>query len=464
MIKFEKLNNLKTLLPFKLTAKMRLCDETIGTRYLWGQYSKTEYAIFNETLILKETFNNGQVLFRFPMGKDITGALSEIENYTIENYLPLKFMSISDEYVDFFKERYSQIESVFNRDYSDYIYNVQNFLGYKGKALSGQRNHLNKFKKLYPNACVEVITKSNLNTAKNFLKKTENIFTEKPGTAKDEYKNIYSFIDDLFELGCFGCMLKVEETVVGVAVGEVVNDTLYEHIEKADKSFVGAYPTLACAFATQFTNENVLFVNREDDSGDLGLRTSKTQYKPCEIRNKNIVTVKTLFDEIPSNFSISTKRLTLTPILEQDKESYARLCLDDKLNELWGYDYREDLNGKTANGDYFFYFQNFMKDRKEEFCVAVKLGDKLIGELPLHHFDYNGGIEIGFRFFNEHQGKGYAVESALSLIDFIKEKTNAKYVKSRCFKQNDKSKRLITKLGLVQIKEDKTHYYFRKDF
>ncbi len=456
--------DLQILKPFADKAVMRLADETLGTRYIWGQYSKTEYAVFNDTLILKEEFLKGGTFFRYPSGKDVGGALAEIENYAIENYLPLKFISVSDEYLPLLRARYLEIESTFNRDYSDYVYPVENFLGYKGKALSGQRNHVNKFKKSYPNYKIEIISNENLYRAIEFLKSFENDADKSERTANDEYKTIYEFLDNMFSLNNFGCMLIVEDKVVGFSVGEIVNNTLYVHIEKADKSFNGAYPTLASAFATTFCNEKVKYINREDDSGDLGLRTSKLQYKPCEIRNKNIVTVKTLFDKIPKDFEIKTERLTLSPIAKEDKELYAKLNLDDDLNKWWGYDYKTDLNENIPNGDYFYNFQNLMKERKEEFDVAVKLGGQLIGELPLHHFDYFGGIEIGFRFFKEVQGKGYAVESATALIDFIRESTNAKYIKSRCFKQNLPSKNLITKLGLKLVKEDQTHYYFKKEF
>ena len=462
MITFTPLENLEILLPFIDKATMRLADETLGTRAIWGQYSTTEYAIFNNTLLLKETFIKGGTYFRFPIGEDVNGALLELENYTIENYFPLRFVGVSDEYVKYLQDRYLQVTSAFNRDYSDYIYNAQNFLGYKGKALSGQRNHLNKFKKLYPNYTTEILTEDNIEIAKGFLKEMQKSAENKSGTAKDEYKTIFNFMDNMFKLKNFGLMLKVDEKVIGLAVGEIVGDTLYEHIEKADKSFNGAYPTLASLFASTFVTEKVLYINREDDSGDLGLRTSKTQYKPLEIRNKNVVNVKTLFDKIPNDFQIETERLTLSPIKECDKVEYAMLNLDEKLNKFWGYDYREDL-GENPTVDDFYNFQNFMKERKEEFPVAVKLNGKMVGELPLHHFDYNGGIEIGFRFFSDCQGKGYAFESANALINFVKEKTDAKYIKSRCNKQNLPSKKLITKLGLTIIKEDDTHYYFRKD-
>jgi RimJ/RimL family protein N-acetyltransferase len=87
----------------------------------------------------------------------------------------------------------------------------------------------------------------------------------------------------------------------------------------------------------------------------------------------------------------------------------------------------------------------------------------MIGELVLHNFDVFGGVEMGFRFFSECQGKGYAIESASALKDYVKEVLGAKTLKSRCVKENVRSKNLIEKLGLKQVKEDDVYYYFAKE-
>lgn len=170
-----------------------------------------------------------------------------------------------------------------------------------------------------------------------------------------------------------------------------------------------------------------------------------------------------LFDKIKPPVFIKTDRLTITDIQESDKDLYAKIYLDDELNKWWGYDYREDLKGENPTPDYFFSFQKKLKEIKEEYLFIVRLNDIMIGELVLHNFS-NECVEMGFRFFKEYQGKGYANESALALKDFVKNTLNAKVLKSRCFKQNLPSKRLILSLGLEQISEDLTHYYFEKTF
>ena len=171
-----------------------------------------------------------------------------------------------------------------------------------------------------------------------------------------------------------------------------------------------------------------------------------------------------LFDKIKSPVFIETDRLTITDIKESDKDLYAKIYLDDDLNKWWGYDYRDDLNGESPTPDYFYSFQKKLKEIKEEYLFIVRLNGIMIGELVLHNFGDDNSVEMGFRFFREYQGKGYAKESALALKEYVKNTLNATKIKSRCFKENLPSKRLILSLGLEQTSEDLTHYYFEKIF
>lgn len=170
--------------------------------------------------------------------------------------------------------------------------------------------------------------------------------------------------------------------------------------------------------------------------------------------------MRELFDKIKTPFYLETERLTIEDISEGDRERYLALYLDEKLNKWWGYDYREDLGDKEPTAQYFYDFQNSLKVKKEEYSFAVKKDGLLIGELVLHNFDEDGGVEMGFRFFKDCQGKGYAIESASALKRYVFNVMEAKKLKSRCFKQNTPSHNLILRLGLSKINEDQTHYYF----
>ncbi len=462
MLKFTKLGEEVNLIKEYIDrTEINFCDISQGVKYMWRDTVVQDYAVYNNTLIFKEKNLHGRFVFYYPMGDDVFGAIEKIEEYCMAEHLPLVFGYLDEKKVALLQERYFDTQKDNDRDWCDYVYLAENFKTYAGKKLSGQRNHVNKFKKSYPDYSFECITTENLQDAIEFLKE-HNAKREQAGKIEElERKHSLSLTENIFNLNQKGGMLRVGGKIVAVSVGEQVNDTLIVHVEKADTDYAGVYPTMAQEFAKAYATGGIIYINREEDCGDLGLRTSKMQYCPFEIKYKNFLLVKTLFDRVDLELSLSTERLTVGRIEKADAQDYARLYTDEELNVMWGYDYKTDLKDKEPSPEYFFEFQQSLVDKKEEISFAVKEKGKMVGELVLHNFDYYGGVEMGFRFFKKAQGKGYATESASALKEYVFKQLGAKTLKSRCFKQNEKSRRLIERLGLVLYKEDQTHYYFR---
>ena len=76
--------------------------------------------------------------------------------------------------------------------------------------------------------------------------------------AAAEHTAILELLDHYELYGMKGAILTVGDAVAGFTVGDVVSDTLYVHIEKADTAYAGAYPMLATAFAASVTDPSVL--------------------------------------------------------------------------------------------------------------------------------------------------------------------------------------------------------------
>ncbi|MBR5900144.1 MAG: GNAT family N-acetyltransferase [Clostridia bacterium] len=171
--------------------------------------------------------------------------------------------------------------------------------------------------------------------------------------------------------------------------------------------------------------------------------------------------ISPLFDGLINMICIKTQRLTVTPIVKDDEKAYYDLYTDEKLNEFWGYDYKKDLPIDPTPTD-FYEFMISLKEKGEEISFAVRLNGVMIGELVAYNFSNMPSCEVGYRFFKKYHGKGYAIESASALIDYIVNNLGAKAVFTRCFKQNTPSYNLAKKLGYTLYSEDKTHYYFIK--
>ncbi len=429
---------------------------------MWRDEYVIDFCVLNDTLIMKESCSEYKDVFYYPIGADVEGALCEIEKHCRENFIDLEFCCIDDERAELLHKRYFDVNVYHDRDWDDYIYTAEQFKSYAGKKLSGQRNHVNKFKKLYPSYEFKSVERTDFPSIFEFLEEYKHNPNITEG-ALEEVEMAKEYLENVFFLNQLAGIIRVDGKVVALSIGEVVGDTLIVHVEKGLTSYSGVYPTMASEFAKAFAGEGVSFINREEDCGDLGLRTSKTQYKPIEIKAKNAVKVNTLFYKLPNYIELKTDRLTVTEIRENDKALYAELYLDDELNKWWGYDYKEDLDGEEPSPEHFYSFQQKMKDKKEEYSFAVRENGVMVGELVLHNFGYYGDLEMGFRFFKRYQGKGYAIESASALRDYAFNQMGAKRLKSRCYKQNAPSRKLIERLGLKEYMQDDTHYYFKKE-
>ncbi|MBQ9485564.1 MAG: GNAT family N-acetyltransferase [Clostridia bacterium] len=462
MIKLKQLGkNVEEIRPFIERYGGIFNDLTIATRFLWAKEFPVEYAVINDTLIMRE--NNGETsYFYYPLGKDEKTAFVEIEEYAAENDGgTLRFGNLDRTQATALSERYDVFEIHSFREWSDYIYPVEQFRTYTGKKLSGQRNHVNKFKKTYPDYRVGVIEKKDIPALKEFLKEYEKE-NEFSGWAAAEQPKVYELLDNMERLGQFGVYLSVNGKIASFSVGERVGDTLFSHVEKGLKEYEGVYPVTAQEFVKAFAKDGVQFVNREEDCGDTGLRTSKMQYHPSEIKEKYHVSVRSSFFKIKPPVMIATERLLITDIYQKDKDDYAKLYTDDTVNAFYGYDYRQDLNGNTADGDYFLGFFQGLKDKKEEYSLAVRLDGKMIGEIVFYGFGFHDQAEIGFRFFTEYQRKGYGYESVSAAMEYA---FNAGFRRITCrhFTANVASERLIAKLGFSFVRETKTHKFYRKD-
>lgn len=178
--------------------------------------------------------------------------------------------------------------------------------------------------------------------------------------------------------------------------------------------------------------------------------------------------MKTLFDKI-KNPVIKTERLIINDVKPEDKKDYYDLYTDGELNKYWGYDYHEDLPvNEEPSPDYFYGFMTSLKDKREEYSLAIRLKpyknddrgyNKMIGEGVFHNFKENGEVEIGIRLFKKYQGFGFASESVKAMAEYIK-KFNPSVIKAKCFLKNVASKNTLLRSGFKNTGSDNTYLYF----
>ena len=110
---------------------------------------------------------------------------------------------------------------------------------------------------------------------------------------QEEELKTFEVLDNLDLYGFQGWVLKAAGQVLGFTLGEVIGDTCYAHTEKADRNRKGAYQMVFHQFAKQLVSQGVTYINREDDMGDLGLRTAKLALHPVDTLKKYMIEVRT---------------------------------------------------------------------------------------------------------------------------------------------------------------------------
>ncbi len=284
---------LSLIRPYFDAQTQRFCDATIGTAYMWRTYYQEEYAIVHGCLLSKATAD-GEIYFGYPLGNgDKEKALTELELHCMELGIPLQFCTVSLDQTQGLLERYGKAITVEeDEDSFDYLYHYEDLATFAGRRYSAQRNHINQFEKKWPDWAYHPLLPTDVPAILAFLNQLEVRKSAKEPLSSVEQADIAGSRDLLAVMhdhGLTGGFITVEGEIVAFSVGERQGDTLYVHIEKGDIRYSGVYQLMVREYAAHNGGEGLMYINREDDSGDPGLRRSKLSYHPCDILKKYVV-------------------------------------------------------------------------------------------------------------------------------------------------------------------------------
>ncbi len=268
-------------------------DYTCGFLLMWGKVLDLQYAISNGMLITKGSFRNGKEMFYMPCGKgDLGAAISHIERYCKERDIPMEFVSIAKPHLEKLTEMYN-VDYTESRDYFDYVYSAEKLANLKGKSLHQKRTHISNFKKAFPGYYYVTITDENIKKVKDFYHEYRAALPPRDKSEQIERECAQIALEHMKEMNMFGAFLEIDGKVAAFTIGEQKKDVLYVHVEKADRNYNGSYPVINNEFVKDcLKNRGIRWVNREDDSGEPGLRKAKLSYKPDFLAEKGRVKIK----------------------------------------------------------------------------------------------------------------------------------------------------------------------------
>lgn len=163
-----------------------------------------------------------------------------------------------------------------DRDNFDYLYFRSELANLPGKRFHKKRNLVQGFLNNY--RCEgQPLLKENIPDAFAVLAKWHNTQGE-PSDLSETAEALQLFT----ELKLCGAIYYIEKQPVGFVIGEplVENLSYVIHFEKADTTYKGIYQFINKAFAS-ILPKKYIYLNREQDLGDEGLRQAKLSYRPC---------------------------------------------------------------------------------------------------------------------------------------------------------------------------------------
>ena len=469
MLTFQKLerSHLPRLQQYFRGQDRHISNYSAGSFFIWGRYADTHFAEAEDCLFLRDRYF-GQPYFYYPLSKDGDPAAEEralglLEQYCRASEERLHLTAVPAEKLAPLVERYGEDLHVSNiRRWKDYLYEASDFRDYPGGRYSGQRNHVHKFEKTYPDHAFRTCEAEDLPAIEAFLREYADAqYAKENVLADEEMRGVFDILPHMAELNLYCGALYAGGKMVALSVGERCGDMMIVHVEKALRGVVGAYPAVAQAFARTFCTDGIRYINREDDAGDAGLRKSKLQYLPVRLVGKYNLAVHRSIDALSKLPALQTARLTLRAIPDEDAPAFAALARDVELNRYWGYDWREKA---PADPPAMWFLEDIRSDfrRKSEIPLGIYFGDALVGEVVLHNFGYRAEAEIGMRVLPAWQRRGIAREALLGMMEYGFLKLGLERIEAKCFKENESSARALRAAGLRPCGEDETYFHFYK--
>lgn len=293
MLNFKKvtLESIEILRPYLSESTNRLCDLSVGGTVMWRGAFDTEYDIYGGALYMKMRLQDGRTAFTMPLGKPFKETYKNLVEYCASAWEKLVFATVSADEKDEILNFFPKAEVSYERDFSDYIYLGESLATFKGKKYSGQRNHINRFMHDNDTWNFEEVSEANLPEIKAYFEKYNSEYAKDSFTAAAEIDGVRDVLNNFAAYGFMGEALRVNGEIIGFFLCEAVYDTLIVHVEKCERGINGAYQMLAREEAAKYCTGKLKYVNREDDSGDEGLRKSKLSYHPAFMGDKYTVTV-----------------------------------------------------------------------------------------------------------------------------------------------------------------------------
>lgn len=268
-----------------------ISEYTFTNLFMWRHYYNFKWAMLNENIAII-TRPEEKTYFFPPIGSNkIKETVLECITYS-ESFGSGGIMKRVPENVAKLFSDEDKIKVELDRDNSDYVYLITNMIELPGSNYRSKRKSIKQFLREFEYEYHPL----NQEMVPGCLELQEdwcNIRAcwDDPHLAGED-KAIFDALQHASKLDFKGGVITVEEKIKAFTIGEQLNaNTIVVHIEKGsqEREYRGIYALINKLF---LENEwaDFKYVNREQDTGEEGLRKAKRSYRPEFMVNKFTLT------------------------------------------------------------------------------------------------------------------------------------------------------------------------------
>lgn len=349
MIKFKPLrtSDKDIIQSFTLCGKKQYSDLSFTSLICWRFCFNTRWAVINDFLIFR-FYHKQHLAYTLPIPRPsstlqdealckdkanpkLMEAVEAIRQDANALGHPLLIIGVEQPAIELIEKAFPDAFEVLpNRDYADYVYERDKLSTLSGKKLQSKRNHVNKFERLYPNYEYRPLTldliPECIRLEQEWQQESRADTTETYEVNKeDELRAMTKAFNHWEQLDLVGGTLWVDNKMIAFTYGCAINQNTFDVcVEKADTNYEGAYNVINREFVRHLPPQFV-YINREEDLGEPGLRQSKLSYHPAFLLEKNIMREKLSPACFPSRERVLTETKQLWKEVFGDSDAFINL-------------------------------------------------------------------------------------------------------------------------------------------
>ncbi len=261
-----------------------ISDFTFSSLFMWADYYSLKLSCFDNLTCIICTGGDFTPSLLMPLG-DVEGRIKDVIDYYYtwfrEQGLDFYISHVDEKYIPLIKSVPGYEYAVtYDRDYSDYIYNRNDFVSMSGSGYKHFRKKIRSFENHFPHHQYSVLNDDDIPECLELLE----FWRQQKGYDADANESAI-LLKNFKQLDLKGGVVKVDGRIKAFLAGEKCGDTGFIISGKGDMHIHGLYLHAVREFVkNEFAD--VLYINRCEDLGIETLRDAKMSWMPVKILHK----------------------------------------------------------------------------------------------------------------------------------------------------------------------------------